>query len=308
MTRYILTGTSGRLGSRVLRQVLEKRLIPATDLIISSSNPDRVPAIAKEYGVEVRRGDYTDTVSLKSSFAGGDVLFLVSHTDPGIQRVEFHKNAIETARAAGVRTIIYTSMMFGGETGLKSVIGIQQGHIHTTNYLAQCGMDYVIVREGLYTQVWGYYAGFQQGMFKKGDTQPPEWVVPNGAAISWVDIDDLAKGNAIILANYGKYIGQTLRLTGPRATSVSEITKLVEQRTGRRVDLRFVGRQEAVKYHKEHESVPRESFGWLEDNWGGWWEGLAAGEGEVVDPFLGQLLGRPARGIVEMADKMLRPQ
>ncbi|KIW87001.1 uncharacterized protein Z519_12466 [Cladophialophora bantiana CBS 173.52] len=207
-------GTSGRLGSRVLRQILEEKLMPATDLIISSSNPDRAPAIAKAYGIEGHRGDYTDTASLKSSFAGGDVLFLVSHTDPGIQRVEFHKNAIETARAAGVRTIIYTSMMFGGETGLKSVIGTQQGHIHTANYLAKCGMDYVIVREGLYAQAWGYYTGFQQGVFKKGDTQPLEWVVPNEAAISWVDIDDLAEGNAVILANYGKYIGQTLRFDG----------------------------------------------------------------------------------------------
>ncbi|OAL39110.1 hypothetical protein AYO20_01428 [Fonsecaea nubica] len=309
MARYILTGTSGRLGSRVLRQILEKKLIPPKDLIISASSPDRAPAIAKEYGVEVRRGDYTDTASLRSAFTGGDVLFLVSHNDPGVERVEYHKNAIETARAVGVKTIIYTSMMFGGETGLDSVIGIQQGHIHTTKYLEECGVEYVILREGLYAQVWGYYAGPPvSGVFKKGDTQPLEWVVPNDSSIAWVDIDDLAEGNALVLVDYTKYIGQTLRLTGPRSTPVSEIAKLVKQRTGRKVNLRFVGKDEAVRYHKEHGSVPREALGWLEDNWAGWFEGLARGEGEVVDPFLGQLLGRLARGVVEMADEFFTPK
>jgi uncharacterized protein YbjT (DUF2867 family) len=316
MTRYILTGASGRLGSRVLTNILEKKLIPPSNLIISATDPDRVPSIAKQYGLEIRRGDYTDSASLKSAFTGGDVLFLVSHNDPGIKRVEYHKNAIESARAVGVKTVIYTSMMFGGKTGLESVIGIQQGHVHTVKYLMQCGMDYIVLREGLYAQIWGYYADIRYGMWKKGgqplfhkgDTQPLEWVIPNDAAIAWVDIDDLAEGNALILADYQKYVNRTLCLTGPRATSISEIAKLVEERTGRKVNLRFVGREEAVKWHKEHGTVPPESFDWLENNWGGWWVGLANGEGEVVDPILSQVLGRQANGLLEIADEMLTPQ
>ncbi|KIW62195.1 hypothetical protein PV04_10393 [Phialophora macrospora] len=315
MTRYILTGTSGRLGSRVLTTILEEKLIPPADLIISATDPDRVPPIAKQYGLDVRRGDYTDPVSLKAAFAGGDVLFLVSHNDPGIRRVEYHKAAIESARAVGVTTVVYTSMMFGGATGLDSVIGIQQGHVHTVKYLTECGLDYIVLREGLYAQAWAYYADLRYGMWTKGqalfnkaDSPPPEWVIPNDAAIAWVDIDDLAEGNARILANYASYRNQTLRLTGPRATSISEIAKLVAERTGREVNLRFVGRDEAVTWQKDHAAVPPESFDWLENNWGGWWEGLARGEGEVVDPMLAQVLGRPPKGLVEMADDMFTPQ
>ncbi|KAJ9603051.1 hypothetical protein H2200_012346 [Cladophialophora chaetospira] len=314
MTRYILTGTSGRLGSRILTYILQHNTIPPRDLIISATNPDHVPSIAKQYSVEIRYGDYTDTASLKSAFAGGDVLFLVSHTDPGVQRVQYHKNAVESARAVGVKTVVYTSMMFGGETGLDSVIGIQQGHVETVKWLMQYGMDYVVIREGLYAQIFGYYASFQYGMwkkgetiFKKGNTQPLEWIIPNDAAIAYVDIDDLAEGNALILADYKKYTNQALRLTGPRATTISEIAKLVEKETGRKVNLRFVGRDEAVRWHKEHHSVPPESFDWLENNWGGWWAGLASGEGEVVDGLLSQVLGRPANGFFEIADEMLTP-
>ncbi|GAA1323586.1 NAD(P)H-binding protein [Pseudonocardia xinjiangensis] len=304
MSRYVLTGTTGRLGSRTLRSILEKKLISPADLVISSSNPAHVPPIAQQHGVEIRSGNYTDPESLRSAFAGADVLFLMSHPDPGVQRVEFHRNAIETARDVGISTVVYSSMMFGGETGLTSVIGIQQGHIRTARYLAQSGMDHVIVRQGIYAQAWGYYAGFQSGVFRRADTQPLEWVIPHDAAIAWAALDELGEGNAAILADYRSHLGQTLRLTGPRATTISEIARLVESRTGRAVNLRLVGKQEAVRYHKERQSVPPWSFPYLEENWSAMYDGLQDGEGEVVDPLLGHLLGRPATGIEEMADEL----
>ncbi|WP_329138589.1 NAD(P)H-binding protein [Streptomyces sp. NBC_01476] len=279
MTRYVLTGTTGRLGSRILRSVLEKGLIPPTDLVISSSNPARVPPVARRHGVEIRRGSYTDPASMKSAFSGADVLFLMSHPDPGVQRVQFHKNAIETARAVGVDTVIYSSMMLGGETGLDSVIGIQQGHIHTMRYLAQSGIDHVIVRQGIYAEAWGHYVGFDPRTVRQGDPRPAEWVVPQDIAIAWTALDELGEGNAAVLADYRNHLGQTLRLTGPKATRISEIARVVEARTGRTVNLRFAGRHP-------------------------FYEGLANGEGEVVDPLLGQLLGRPPKGIEEMPDEL----
>lgn len=308
MTRYILTATSGNIGSRTLHHILEKQLIAPEDLIISASTPDRVPAIAREHNVEIRQGNFTDLDSLKTSFEGGDVLFLISHPDAGVARVGFHKNAIDAAKSAGVKTVIYASMMFGGETGLDTVIGIQHGHVGTVKYLETAGIDYIVARQGIYAQGWYPYAGFQPRVFHKGETEPFEWVTPNDGAVAFVDWNDLTEGNARILAEYTKYVGQTLRLTGPRATKVSEIAKLVEDRTGRKVNLRFVGKEEAIRYHKENHTLPDSQLDFLENNWGGWFEGLANGEGEVVDPFLAQLLGRPVKGIEELADDLFAPR
>lgn len=283
MTRYVLTGTTGRLGSRILASLLEAGKIPPADLIVSSSSPARLAGLAK-YGVEVRYGDYAEPASLRSAFAGADVLFLMSHPDPGVGRVALHRNAVEAARAAGVGMVIYSSMMLGGETGMDSSIGIQQGHIHTMRYLAQSGMPHIIVRQGIYAEAWGHYVGFQAPVDAASPTTL-HWAIPEDFGIAWTSIDELGEGNAGILADHGRYIGQTLRLTGPRSTTVSEIVRLVEQRTGRPVDLRFLGEEASF----------------------GWYRGLAAGEGEVVDPLLGRLLRCEPRGIAEMADELFAP-
>ncbi|MDX2851116.1 hypothetical protein [Actinacidiphila glaucinigra] len=211
----------------------------------------------------------------------------MSHPDPGVQRVQLHKDAIETARSVGVGTVIYSSMMLGGETGLDSLIGIQQGHIHIMRHLAQSGIDHIIVRQGIYAEGWPHYVGSAARAIRAGDPRPLEWTVPQDLewtvpqdiAIAWTGLDELGEGNATILAHYRDYLGQTLRLTGPRATKISKIAKEVEERTGRSVKLQFAG-------------------------WHPFCQGLANGEGEIVDPLLGQLLGHPAKGIEEMPDEL----
>lgn len=303
----ILTGTSGHLGSRVLKSLLQEKLIPPSELIISSSSPDKVSTAAKDAGIEIRKGDFTSPDSLASSFKGGDVLFLVSYPSPSIERWLHHKAAIDAAKQAGVKTIIYTSLMFGGKTGMDSEAGVQQAHIKTIEYLTKTGLQYIIVREGIYAESWWLYSGFQSQKFKKDDTTEIEFVIPNDGPVSWVTWDDLGEATARVLQNYEKYLGQTLNLTGPRATTISDVAKLVESRTKRKVKVSIVGREEAEKYHKAKESMPPSSF-WVIESWAGWHDALAKGETATVDPLIGGILGRAPRGIEEVADRLFVPE
>ncbi|EXJ63102.1 hypothetical protein A1O7_03547 [Cladophialophora yegresii CBS 114405] len=303
----VLTGTSGNLGSRVLDTLLRQKLIPPSQLIISTSNPSKVPPAAKEAGIEIREGDFTSPDSLSSSFKGADALFLVSYPSPSVDRWLHHKAAIDTAKAAGVKTIIYSSLMFGGKTGMDSIAGVQQAHIKTIEYLTKTGLQYVIVREGIYAESWWLYAGFQPQTFKKGDTSEITFVIPNDGPVSWVTWDDLGEATAKILQNYEGYLGQTLNLTGPRATSISDVAKIVEKCTGRKVKVNIVGRQEAERYHKENKSVPESGF-WVIESWAGWHDGIANGETATVDPLIEDILGRAPRGIEEVADSLFTPR
>ncbi|ETI23034.1 hypothetical protein G647_04830 [Cladophialophora carrionii CBS 160.54] len=303
----VLTGTSGNLGSRVLDTLLRQKLIPPSELIISTSNPKKVSAAAKEAGIEIREGDFTSPDSLSSSFKGADALFLVSYPSPSVDRWLHHKAAIDAAKAAGVKTIIYSSLMFGGKTGMDSIAGVQQAHIKTVEYLTKTGLQYVIVREGIYAESWWLYAGFQPRTFKKGDTSDITFVIPNDGPVSWVTWDDLGEATAKILQNYERYLGQTLNLTGPRATSISDVAKIVEKHTGRTVKVNIVGRQEAERYHKENKSVPESNF-WVIESWAGWHDGIANGETATVDPLIEALLGRAPRGIEEIADRLFTPE
>ncbi|KAK5064593.1 hypothetical protein LTR84_000426 [Exophiala bonariae] len=303
----VLTGSNGNLGSRVLSSILDLNLIPPSELIISSSNPDHVSSRAKNAGIEIRRGDFTSPESLASSFKGADALFLVSFPSPAVDRWLHHKKAIDAAKASGVKTIIYTSLMFGGETGLQSVAGVQQAHIKTIEYLSQSGLQYIVIREGIYAESWWLYAGYQPKQFSKGDQSALSFVIPNDGPVAWVTWDDLGEGTARILADYQRYVGQTLRLTGPRATTIKDVAKLWERHTGRKAEVRLVGKEEAETYHKfEKKSLPEDAF-WVLESWAGWHDGLAQGEAEVVDPLLEKLLGRQPLGIEEMAETLFTP-
>ncbi|KAJ9502103.1 hypothetical protein H2202_002167 [Exophiala xenobiotica] len=297
----VLTSTTGNLGSRILHTILREKLIPPSKLIISSTKPSQVSTAAHEAGIDIRQGDYTSPESLASSFRGSDALFLVSFPSASVERWLYHKAAIDAAKAVGVRTIIYTSLMFGGETGLDSIAGVQQAHIKTIEYLVQSGLQYVIVREGIYAEYWSVYAGFQPQKYHKGDSTEIRFVIPNDGPVAWVTTDDLAQGTARILQDYKRYIGQTLNLTGPRATSVSDIAKLVERiQVGE-------SREEAQRYHKyEKKSMPADKL-WVVDSWSGWHDAMARGETALVDPLLADLLGRQPNGVEEMAEQYFKP-
>ncbi|KIX10619.1 uncharacterized protein Z518_01703 [Rhinocladiella mackenziei CBS 650.93] len=304
----VLTGTTGNLGSRVLDSILRLNLIPPSELIISSSYPNKVSAAARNAGIEIRQGDFTFPDSLASSFRGADTLFLVSFPSPSVDRWLHHKAAIDVAKSVGIKTVIYTSLMFGGRTGLESVAGVQQAHIKTIKYLMQSGLQYVVVREGIYAESWWLYAGFQPRTFKKSDNGEVRFVIPNDGPVSWVSWDDLGEGTAKILQRYEKYLGQTLNLTGPRATSISDIAMMVERYTGRKVGVDIVGKQEAERYHKYvKKSVSEDKF-WVIESWAGWHEGISQGETATIDPLLGKLLGRMPRGIEEVAESMFTPE
>ena len=119
--------------------------------------------------------------------------------------------------------------------------GVQQAHIKTVEYLRSTGMDHVVIREGIYAESWWLYAGFQPMSFSKDDSSELTWVFPEDGPFAWVTWDDLGPGTAKVLASYQQYIGQTLRLTGPRATMLADVAKLVEAQTGRKSDFEGSG-------------------------------------------------------------------
>ena len=218
--------------------------------------------------------------------------------------------------------------MFGGEAGTSSVAVVQQAHIRTIAYLQQSGLKYVIVREGIYAESWWLYAGFQpregypaprsgsngvaldghdEGLKEQGDKGVIEWVIPADGPVAWVSWTELAEATALILAEYEKYIGQTLNLTGCETKTITQLAELVERETGRKVDIRILGMEEAVRYQKERRAVPEENS-WIVDAWGTFHGALERGETGVVDGLLERLIGRRPRTMGEMAGTLFVEQ
>lgn len=150
----VVTGATGNLGSEVLKHLVT--LLPPSDIIVSYSNVSKPPSEPKSAGVQLRHGDFAHPETLATTFAGADALFLVSY--PGIShdtRVRMHRNAIDGAKTAGIKRVYYTSLAFASDSGAA----VMAAHLNTEAYIKQSGLQWTIIREGIYSHSFPLYLG-----------------------------------------------------------------------------------------------------------------------------------------------------
>ncbi|WP_299573141.1 SDR family oxidoreductase [uncultured Shewanella sp.] len=139
-----ITAASGQLGTAIVKALLA--INPKENVIALA----RTPANARHLGVEVRSGDYNETLQLEQSLQSIDVLLLVSGMDAPDKRIRQHRNVIEAAKKAGVRKIVYTSVQGAEEnTAFSPVI---QSNRQTEQDVRDSGLDWVIGRNGIYIE------------------------------------------------------------------------------------------------------------------------------------------------------------
>lgn len=139
-----VTAVTGQLGSAIAEALIAMN---TGETIIGLA---RSPAKAKGLGVDVRPGDYDDADQLRASLSGVDTLLLVSGMAPPEERIGQHRNAINAAKAAGVKKIVYTSVQ-GAEEG-TAFSPIIQSNRQTEADVRDSGLDWVIGRNGIYIE------------------------------------------------------------------------------------------------------------------------------------------------------------
>lgn len=102
--KIAVTAGSGHLGGAIVRATVER---VGQERVVAVA---RTPQNAKGLGVEVRAGSYDDRNALEEAFVGVDTVLLVSGMDAPDRRIVQHRNVIEAAKAAGVETMVYTSV------------------------------------------------------------------------------------------------------------------------------------------------------------------------------------------------------
>jgi NAD(P)H dehydrogenase (quinone) len=135
----VLTGASGGFGRGAVDRLLER--LPASDLVLITRTPDKLSDYAAR-GAEIRYGDFDDYASLEAAFSGADKLLLISASKVG-SRIAQHTNAVNAARAAGVRHIVYTSYIGKGPDNPSLAVG---DHRATEEKLRESGMTWTVLR------------------------------------------------------------------------------------------------------------------------------------------------------------------
>lgn len=209
-----ITGATGQLG-RLLVEKLKTRTAPSNLVAVVRS-----PAKAADLGIATRAADYAKPETLASAFAQVDTLLLISSSEIG-QRVQQHRNVIEAAKKAGVKRMVYTSLLHAD----TSVLNLAQEHIDTEQMLKASGIAHTILRNGWYTE---NYTGSVPGALAGG-----AFIGSAGEGkISSAARADYAEAAAVVLTSPG-HEGKTYELAGDTSYTLTDLSAEISRQSGK---------------------------------------------------------------------------
>lgn len=269
----VITGGTGKLGSLIVEELL--RRVPAEQIGVSVREPGRAEGLAGR-GVRVRRGDFADPESLAHAFEGASQVLVVSTDETGETAVSRHAAAIDAARDAGAKRVLYTSHQAAAE---DSLFAPMPDHAATERHLA-AGV-FTALRNGFYASTVPLLVGPAR--------ETGELVAPADGPVSWTARADLAEAAAVVLAGEGRFEGVTPPLTAPVAHDLSDVADMLSDRWGRPIRRVVAEDDEWVAGLVGH-GVPEGRATLLL----GMFRAARRGEFAATGPDLEDLIGRPA--------------
>lgn len=281
-----VTCATGQLGRLVIDELLA--VTAPTQVVAVARSPRRAADIASR-GVEVRRGDYEDFDSLTAAFAGIDHLLLISSNEYG-ERLQQHLNAIAAAKQAGVKSIVYTSVLRANE----SPLWIAKEHRGTEDMLRDSALPHVVLRNGWYTENYliSIPAALRHGTL---------FGAASDGRIASAARADYAAAAARVLASADAHAGRVYELAGDYAYTLAGFAEEIGRQAGT-----------AIEYRNTPEGEFRRALGRS-----GLSQQIAsiiadvdarAAEGALFDDGgqLSQLIGRPTRPWQEQVAETVR--
>jgi len=277
-----ITGATGKLGRIVVSKLKEN--VPAGQIVALV----RTPSKASELGVGAREFDYTQPNVLLKALNGIEVLLLISSNEIG-QRAVQHKNVIDAAKIAGVKRIVYTSLLHAD----TSVLDLAEEHRITEANLKASGTPYTILRNGWYTENYtGSIPGALAGGAFLGSAK-------NGRISSAARADYAEAAVKVLTGN--DHSGKTYELSGDDAYTLSDLAAEISKQTGRDIPYKDLSKAEygatLVKFGVP-EGLSQAIAGW----------DAAVAEGALFDDGrqLSSLIGHPTTPLATVVADTLR--
>ncbi|OSQ36583.1 nucleoside-diphosphate sugar epimerase [Thalassospira mesophila] len=220
--KKLITGATGHFGALALAHL--STLVPTSEIVASARNPDKAADIRAK-GIEVRKGDFDDQALMEQAFTGIDAALIVSAEADNETRIRQHRTAITAAKNAGVKHVIYTSVI---DPRADSGFTYAAIHADTEAFIKQSGLSYTILRNSFYADL--LLGGVPHAL------ETGQYAAPAGdAGITYIPRTDLAEIAAIVLANPAKHTNKTYDLTGTKAITHSEIAAIIASATGKNI-------------------------------------------------------------------------
>lgn len=280
--KIAITGATGQLGRIVVNELKQKR--PAENMIALVRSPQK----AADLGIELREADYDRPETLDKAMKGIDTLLLISASEVG-RRIRQHKHVIEAAKNAGIKWIVYTSLLHAD----RSSLSLATEHLATEAALKDSGIPFTLLRNGWYTE---NYTGSIPGALASG----AYWGSAGEGKISSAARADYAAAAVVVLSSEG-HQGKTYELAGDKAYTLSDLAAEISRQPGK--DIPYKNLPEA-EYAAVLTSVGLPEG--LAQAIAGW--DVAASKGDLFDDShqLSRLMGRPTTPMPETVTEALK--
>ncbi len=278
MKKMLVTGATGNVGSRVVRE-LQGRGVSVRAFV---RDPDKAVAMLGD-GVELVSGDFSNPESMRRALEGVEGVFLACANDP--RQVEYETGVIDAARLAGVRRIVKLSAL-GAEIG--SPVAFWDWHGRIEEHLLTSGIPAVVLRP---TFSMTNLLGSADAVRHAGSLFAPA----NGARVAMIDPRDIAEVAAVALAE-DTHDAKAYTLTGPEAITFERVAEELSAAAGRRVEFVAVP-DEAARQGMIEQGVPEFVAGEIVKVFGF----LRRGDQDRTTDTVRALTGREPRGFAEFA-------
>jgi uncharacterized protein YbjT (DUF2867 family) len=221
---YLITGATGEVGSRVVRQLLERNIRPR--VLVRSEEKSRS---LFEDRVDVCVGDLAAPDFMRRAIQGADTVFLVN-VGPAIP--ERDKTAAMISKEVGVRKIVKLSSL-DVEHGLAIGAWHEKGEAAIRN----TGIPFTFVRP----------TGFMSNLLAWAHSIKTESVVRSSTADGrrpFIHSEDIASVCLAALLN-DEYLGEALPITGPESLTFGEVTAIISEGIGRPLSYQVISDEEA---------------------------------------------------------------
>ena len=211
-----ITGAGGTLSSEVIRQLEQKAPFRAAYF------SDKAAETARARGIDAVVIDYNHSKTLRAAFQGCDRLFLLGPN--ALNQTELELNAVEAAKAAGVRHIVKQSVMGAAEEAYS----LANIHRPVEKAIEGSGLAWTFLRPNSFMQNAVTFMAQTiraEGAFYSASGQ---------ARISHVDVRDIAAVAVMALTAPG-HQGKIHTLSGPEALTYDDMADELSKALGRAI-------------------------------------------------------------------------
>ena len=268
-----VTGVTGAVGGMVARHLADAGL----PLLLLARTPAKAPQLPLSSVAQV---SYDDRELSTAALRGTRLLLMVSAAEDE-HRLDQHRAFIESAAAAGVEHIVYTSFQ---AAAADATFTLGRDHFATEQLITASGMTWTFLRDSFYIDFMDALVG-EDGVIRGPAGDGRVAIVTRG---------DVAAVAAAVLQHPERHQNVSYNLTGPEALTMTEVASILSTARG-----------SEVTFHNE--SVPeayasRAKWGapdWQNDAWVSTYTAIASGEVADVSGDVEAVTGRRPRTLAE---------